>query len=225
MGLRGPKPKRKKVVWSAKLAYAIGLLATDGCLSSDGRHIDLTSKDREQLLNFMHCIDKKIRIGTKKSSYQSKGVTYVQFSDVTLYDFLMEIGLTPNKTKTIGALQIPNSYFFDFLRGHHDGDGSFYSYFDSRWKNSFMFYLTFVSASEGHILWLRNSIRKSCKAVGHTVFTGRVGHKIHGLRYAKNETLKILKAMYPKADTICLSRKRLKIEKALRIVGLSLLSK
>jgi len=56
MGLRGPKPKKKggvKIKWSSNFAYAIGLLASDGCLSSDGRHIILTSRDREQLENYM----------------------------------------------------------------------------------------------------------------------------------------------------------------------------
>jgi hypothetical protein len=48
MGKKGPKPKRIiKEKWNANLAYAIGLIATDGCLSSDGLLIDLTSKDRE----------------------------------------------------------------------------------------------------------------------------------------------------------------------------------
>jgi hypothetical protein len=53
MKKRGQKPKGKvKIVWSSNMSYAIGLLTTDGCLSSDGRHILLTSKDKEQLNNF-----------------------------------------------------------------------------------------------------------------------------------------------------------------------------
>ena len=36
--------------WTSELAYAVGLLTTDGSLSKDGRHIDLTSKDVEQLI-------------------------------------------------------------------------------------------------------------------------------------------------------------------------------
>jgi len=40
---------RVSTIWSKELAYVIGLLVTDGCLSKNGRHIDPTSKDREQL--------------------------------------------------------------------------------------------------------------------------------------------------------------------------------
>jgi len=32
------------MIWSADFAYAVGLLTTDGSLSIDGRHINLTSK-------------------------------------------------------------------------------------------------------------------------------------------------------------------------------------
>jgi hypothetical protein len=40
-----------KLEWSAEFAYAIGLLVTDGCLASEKKHIiDLTSKDKEQLV-------------------------------------------------------------------------------------------------------------------------------------------------------------------------------
>lgn len=81
--------------------------------------------------------------------------THVQFSDVLFHQFLISIGITPAKSKTIGIIKIPKKYFFDFLRGCFDGDGSFYSYYDKRWKSSFMFYLTLASASQDFINWIR----------------------------------------------------------------------
>lgn len=220
MGLRGPLPKRREVIWSEDLAYAIGLLATDGNLSSDGRHLELTSKDKDQLENFSVCIEKRLPISEKKSGFSDKEVYRVQFSDVTLYKFLESIGLTARKTHTIGALEIPNKYFFDFLRGHFDGDGTFYSYQDSRWKSSFMFYLCFVSASEAHVLWLRKRITELCGARGHLT-TGKE-KKMFQLKFAKRESRILLSRMYASGDSICLKRKRLKIQEALRIVGQSL---
>lgn len=205
--------------WSADIAYAVGLMVTDGCLISDGRHLDLTSKDREQLLNFITCIDRAIPISKKKGP-EGRMVNRVQFSDVVLYRFLLEVGLTPKKTHTIGPLKIPEKYFFDFLRGHYDGDGTFYSYFDPRWKASYMFYLSFVSASKGHITWLQATIEKLIGVRGH--ITSAEGHAVIQLKYAKKETITLLKHMYPSPSVRSLSRKRLKIAKALRIVGLSL---
>lgn len=135
------------MVWSGGLAYVIGLLTTDGSLSIDGRHINLTSKDIDQIKTFARILNLKNKIGNKYSSYiQEKKYFQIQFGNVKFYRFLQNIGLTPNKTKTLKSLRIPDRYFADFLRGHLDGDGCTYSYWDRRWKSSFMLYTTFVSA-------------------------------------------------------------------------------
>ena len=75
----------------------------------------------------------------------------VQFKNVLFYEFFISTGLTPRKSKTLGALKIPEKLFWDFLRGAYDGDGSSYAYWDKRWRSSFMFYTCFVSASKVHI--------------------------------------------------------------------------
>jgi hypothetical protein len=218
---RGSKPKRKKPpTWSAELAYAVGLITTDGCLYNNGRSINLTSNDRDQLATFKKCLRIKNKISYKQSGFTGKKSPCVQFGDVVLYNFLLDIGLTPAKTKTIGVLRIPDKYFFDFLRGHHDGDGTFYSYWDKRWKSSFMFYLVFISASKLHIDWIRSVLYKKLSVYGHV--TKAQTQSVYQLKYAKKESLKILRKMYYHKDIACLSRKRLKIEQALRIVGESL---
>lgn len=219
MGKRGPKPKRIiSERWSSNLAYAVGLLATDGCMSQKGHLIDLTSIDREQLENFSKCLGVPFYIG-KKSGSQGKG-TYlrIQFKNVIFYNFLLSIGLTPAKSKTIGALKIPQEYFWDFLRGSFDGDGCSYSYWDKRWKSSFMFYTTFASASEKHIVWLRETIEHLLSVRGHLTHGGPK-QVLHQLKYAKAESLKLLRKMYQEKNSTYLSRKRLKIDEMLRIVG------
>lgn len=221
MGKRGPKARRENVEWSADLAYAVGLIATDGGLSVDGRHLDLTSKDTEQLENFMHCIGKKVRISTKRASSRAAPVSRIQFSDVMLYDFFLSIGLTPRKSLTMGPLCVPDEFFFDFLRGHLDGDGCFYSYYDPRWRSSFMFYLVFLSASPTHVEWLRATLRRLLGVHGHMTHTGK-GNGVWNLRFAKVEAEKVILHLYAHPSVVCLSRKRLKIQAALSIVGKSL---
>lgn len=217
MGKRGTKPQEKvKTIWSPEFAYAIGLIASDGSLSKDGRHIDLTSKDREQLVNFMKCLSITVKIGEKKSG-TGKKVLRVQFGDVEFYRFLFSIGLFPNKTKTLGSIHIPDRFFFDFLRGHFDGDGTFYSYWDPRWRSSFMFYLVFISASKKHIQWLRTRIFTTLHIRGHIVKV--VDNSAYTLRYAKTESLKLLSKLYYDERVVCLSRKRKKVEKALSVAA------
>ncbi len=212
------RPQNKvKIEWSPDFAYALGLLATDGNLSPDGRHFDLTSNDVEQLENFMCCLGIKMKIGHKKSGFTGRKSPRIQFGDVNFYKFLLGIGLMAKKSKVIGNLLIPEKYFFDFLRGHFDGDGTFYSYFDPRWKSSFMFYTVFMSASKKHILWIRGVISKLLGIDGH--ITKGINGSIYNLRYAKAESLKLLPKLYYNKSVVCLSRKRRKIEKALKVAG------
>ncbi|MEK7156279.1 MAG: hypothetical protein AAB790_00530 [Patescibacteria group bacterium] len=222
MGKRGPKPgfnakRRINTAWSAELAYAIGLLATDGCLASKSTLIDLTSVDREQLENFNRCVRVDFRITVKKSSTTKKALR-IQFRSVLFYNFLLSIGLTPAKSKTIGAIKIPPKYFWDFLRGVYDGDGCSHSYWDPRWRSSYMFYTIFASASRTFIDWLQAEVYKRTGARGH-ITCGAPRGVLYQLKYAKKDSLPILHAMYYKRRVISLSRKRLKVERILSTVG------
>ncbi|PIP30824.1 hypothetical protein COZ22_02265 [bacterium (Candidatus Howlettbacteria) CG_4_10_14_3_um_filter_37_10] len=203
----------REIKWSSDLAYAVGLITADGCLSKDGRHIELTSKDIEQLENFQKCLGIKVKIGWKTSGYNDQRHTRVQFGDVVLYRWLLSIGLKPNKSKTLGPLKIPNKYFFDFLRGYFDGDGSTYSYWDPRWKSSFMFYLQFVCGSKEYLNWLQKSI-KSLAGVDGTI--GRAT-RCYNLVYAKKASKEIIQHMYKNEKSIFLTRKRDKINNALQV--------
>jgi len=220
MSKRGPKPKRKyDIRWSSNIAYGVGLMVTDGSLSKDGRHIDFTSKDEEQLHNFNKAFNLSVNISYKKSGYTGEYCSRLQFSDVRLYRFLSELGITTAKTKTVSALNIPDEYFFDFLRGHLDGDGSFYSYWDPRWKSSFMYYLSFISYSKDHLKWILSKINNFEKVSGSISSSGQ---GLPYLRFAKKDSLKILRKMYHTRGVICLSRKKDKIDRALAITGESL---
>lgn len=216
------KPQNKvKIKWSPEFAYAIGLIATDGSLSIDGRHISFTSKDKELVGNFQKCLGTNLHVGRKSSSSVGVKKYYVvQIGDVSFYRFLMGLGLTPNKTKTIGPINIPTEYFLDFIRGHMDGDGSFYSYYDPRWKSSYMFYASLVSASKQHILWLKSEIKSILGIKGY--ISKSKNDSIYQLKYAKAESLKLLPKLYYHMDVVCLSRKRQKIEKALKVINFKL---
>ena len=204
----------RKITWSQHVAYAVGLLASDGCLGTRN-YIDLTSKDLEQIENFRKALKLKSKIGMKKGL--NNNISYrTQLRNKVLYDFLTGIGITPAKSKTIGSLSIPDKYFFDFLRGTFDGDGTFYSYWDPRWKSSFMFYTVFISASQKHINWLQSKLYDLLGVKGH--ITTNKNNACLQLKYGKTESLPILEKMYHKKCDIYLSRKRLKILSVLAMI-------
>jgi hypothetical protein len=200
-------PYKRIYTWTPSLAYAVGLLTSDGCLSKDRRHIDLTSMDTEQLENFSIALGREFLIGKKLTGHGQLGYR-IQFSDVAFYDFLLDVGLTPNKSKTIGVLKIPDELYADFLRGLFDGDGSTYGFMDMRWRSSFMFYVTFTSASPDFIAYLQLANIRLIRLSQGSIQRARGALS---LRYAKQDSHKLFSYMYYEGHDLSLSRKKLKL--------------
>lgn len=213
------KPKGKvNIKWSPSFAYAIGLIVTDGNLSPDGRHISFSSKDIELIRHFLDALGiSEQYIGKKTSGYTGKSDSFVvQFGDVLFYRFLLEIGLMPNKSKVLKEITIPKELFPHFLRGLFDGDGTSFSYWDKRWKSSFLLYIAFASASHELLDWLRDRIFSYYGITGHISITVR--EHTRQLRFAKKSSVALQGIMYENANNLYLKRKHLKITTALSIM-------
>lgn len=104
-----PRLPDKNFTWTAELAYAVGLLVTDGNLAKDGRHIVFRSCDLDQVETLRICLNGKSSIEAPKDRTQyGQRVCYrIQIGDVQLYRWLLKIGLFPAKTYTIGAAACP----------------------------------------------------------------------------------------------------------------------
>ena len=209
---------RKVFEWNSNLAYAVGLITTDGNLSPDGRHISLTSTDKQLLSTFKKCLGKNNAISNNPPSNISKKPSYrVQIGDVVLYDWLKRIGLTPNKSLTIGKLKIPNKYFRDFLRGHLDGDGSVVYYkdrYNTKLNPKYIYdrlLLYFMSASKKHVIWLRDKISKNKKVDGSTSVKKSKMQKgkshVITLKFSTKAAKILLNWIYYKPNLPCLERK------------------
>jgi hypothetical protein len=84
-----------------------------------------------------------------------------------------------------------------------------------------MFYTEFCSASPEFIRWLRQKINKLANISGHITTAGKK-RIMQQLKYAKKDSLILLRKMYYSKRNFFLSRKRLKIDKALGIVDLKI---
>lgn len=212
MGRSGQKPKRAEdPTWTPKLAYACGLMATDGCLHSDGRHLNLTSNDLDQLDTFKRCLGLTAKISWKPGGFTGKLHPQVQFGDVTLYRWFISIGITPRKTHTIAEVKIPDNFFFDYLRGEFDGDGSSHAYWDSRWRSSVSIYINFACASLQHLEWLNQTIYRLLDISG--VIKKKYGSGVYNLRFAKMVARQLHEAMYYSENIHYLRRKKEKLDR------------
>jgi hypothetical protein len=141
----------------------MGLIATDGCLSRDGRHLTVTSKDVELVDIIKHCL----RVTASIRSTLDSACYRLQWSDVMMWRWLFDIGLMPAKSLRLGPLQVPDACFPDFVRGCIDGDGSIITYVDryNTFKSpryvSTRLYVSLVSASRAFIEWMRTSVTVS----------------------------------------------------------------
>lgn len=192
--------------WSHNLAYILGFIATDGSLSKDGRHIILTSKDHDLLVSIRSALNLSITISKKaRGSSLEKVYSVLQITDTNFYEFLVDLGFTPNKSKTIGSIKIPKKYFFDFFRGCIDGDGSITLSRHPESKHA-QLKLRLCSASPKFLIWIQSEMQSITKITGGWIQTTR-DSSISTLCYGKSDSIQILRLLYNTQSALRLERK------------------
>lgn len=186
----------------------------------------MRSSETDLLETFKKCLEIKNKIGKTKNG---EIVSYrVQFGNIQFYNWLIKIGLTPAKTHTIGEIKIPNKFFRDFLRGHLDGDGSItvytdrYNFYKGRNYVNQRIFVRFISASKKHIDWLHKKITKLAGVKGAFIVNKPKSIKhvpIYEIKFAKKESIKLLRWIYYKKDIPCLKRKRIIAERAIKVIS------
>ena len=188
----------------ANFWYCVGIITSDGNLSSDGRHISITSKDLEVVGNCRSHLKPDCFIGKKSRGGSSDKKYFVlQFSDVKLYTYLVSIGLAPRKSKTIAYVKVEKPYFKDFLRGLFDGDGSI-SIFKNKLSKQAQVKIRFASASCTFLEWLKNKISHHTSTQGGYITNDS---RVFSLNYGKSDSFKIIKFMYYTGVKFYLGRK------------------
>jgi len=107
----------------------VGLIATDGCLINNGRAAVITAKDKKFLMKIRGALGFQCGIRRKRGFSGTFGYD-LRIGRKLFYTKLLQIGLTPRKSLTIGKLDVPDAGLGDFLRGVIDGDGNI-----RRWKH------------------------------------------------------------------------------------------
>lgn len=194
----------------ANLWYIIGYIATDGHLSKDGRHIVITSKDRDHILAIRRALGIKNKVGLKSRSNEGRKIySNLQFGDVKFYNYLLKIGFVQNKSLGLGKITAQPAYFTDFLRGVIDGDGSITSW-THRSNLHRQWSLRITSAAPIFIKWLHKTI-ESFFAIKGKLYCYRYDDKknnIYTLKFGKLASKVIFKDVYYR-NALALKRKNL----------------
>ena len=204
-----------RMMWSPEFAYAVGLVASDGNLQANVNEVRLASTDRQIIDLYCHCLGIRPH-DIDASEWGNRSATpvhvrverrppykeqyHIIFSDYVYRRRLEQIGLTPDKSCTLGPLQVPDPFFRDFLRGEFDGDGCWSV--ARRLKHSALLGI-FTSGSPAYLGWLQEGIRRLAGiANGHIV---RID-----LRYQGESAEQLGQFMYYTPGVPCLARKHTK---------------
>ena len=186
-----PHKRKELKIEGPNLWYLVGLIASDGNLSSDGRHIDITAKDRSFLIALKEQLGLVNKVGVKNKDTKNQAYR-IQIANRSFYDFLLSVGLTQNKSLTLGALKIPNQYFADFLRGVIDGDGSIRRWIHPSNKKE-QWSLRIYSGSTEFANWLYNMIDSLIRVQGRIY---KHSETVWVLKYGKMAAREIFEKCY-----------------------------
>ena len=190
----------------SELWYLIGLIASDGCLSKDGRHIEITAKEQDFLEKLRSQIGLKGKTGVKNKGKTNQAY-HIQISNKNFYEFLLSVGLKQRKSLNLGKIDVPGDNFTDFCRGVIDGDGNI-----RKWahpvNNKEQWSLRIYSSSPLFLNWLENRISFYLKAGGRVYKNKprKFRSDTYVLKYGKMAAKEIFKrCYYPQA--LALGRK------------------
>lgn len=104
-------------------AYWLGFVLADGCMMRNNYSltIGLSRKDRAHLEKFARFLGGVTSI--KDRMVKTYECCYVSIGSKQMFNDLLKYGCTPKKSLTLKFPEIPDEYFWHFLRGYFDGDG------------------------------------------------------------------------------------------------------
>lgn len=209
--------------WSPNMAYIIGIIAADGNLfkvkNKESYRITITQYDKHLLewiakeIGYTGKIKESIipntvaSVGTHVQSKKSEFYRYdLVFCSKYIYDRLEEIGISQNKSLTLGKLQIPREYFKYFLRGYIDGDGSVSYYKDKRKVKDYYSLEVSILGSYNFLKWIQAVVHTVTNLPKQKPYT-KIGSKIKVIRYRGNVAVSFCKWLYSDELTFGIQRK------------------
>lgn len=140
-------------VQSHNMAYILGLIASDGCVSKDTNHfyIDLQASDEEILYKIKNELSFE---GPLQHYTNNSGCDFsrLRICSKTIKQDLSHYGITPKKTFTLNPPSfLDEQYYISYIRGYFDGDGCIYINLDK-----YKYQWNIGSARKEVIQWIQN---------------------------------------------------------------------
>ncbi|MFH1968122.1 MAG: LAGLIDADG family homing endonuclease [bacterium] len=200
------------------MAYVLGFVVADGCVMKRKDRIEsyvfnITSKDKIILQKIKQVLSSNHQIGIKYNSFKMP-YSYISICNREICKDLIALGIYPRKTYNLKPIDVPEKYFFDYIRGFFDGDGSVYI---QKVNGTLQIKSSFVGAS---LPFIKDFNKRLCGALG--VKEKSIHEQIDkkGIRITKydihfyiDDSEKLAKFMYGDNPKLYLERKKDVFEK------------
>lgn len=177
--------------WSPEMSYVLGFVLTDGCISKNT--LTIAQKSPEILEEI------KVAMGTDAPVTKRKnGKSFIHTLIINRKEIvkdLANLGITPNKSRSVGFPTVPNEHLPHFIRGVIDGDG---------WVQDRGYVLNVTSGSKAFADQLKQILVERN-------FNSRVSEESNIYRIwvsGKNDVLRMGKWLYEDSRNLFLQRKR-----------------
>lgn len=218
--------------WTTEMAYVLGFLYADGNItdakSSRTQYIKFTNTEKEILIKIKSVLRAEHPIHTREpqlvrhsnGEYLSRRIFILRIGSRKVFKHLTNIGLMPNKSKSITLPSVPTDLFNHFLRGYFDGDGCVYiepNILKSGEKSAKRLRVTFTSGSKKYLKELDNTISANINVQKGGIYKSQGAFN---LVYPTGTSIKLFKFMYNNTDYLFLERKYNKFQEYVSIRGL-----
>jgi intein/homing endonuclease len=197
--------------WSPAFSYFLGFFMADGNidLKSKAVRIKINQKDKYLLEHFANLM----KTNRLVASFQN--CCELRINNLLIIRRLIAVGCIPgNSLNNKFPESLPDDYFFDFLRGYIDGDGSIYicKSVASRQKNVLRMS---VLGSETFLKRIVEKIEKSLSLKSKYAIRQTKSKHLYSVTFNGEFARRICKALYEKSGSVCLERKKNIYEKHL----------
>lgn len=185
--------------WSRNMAYILGFWFADGCIYN-GKMFDITAHKKDKYI--IKKIAEELAYEGPICDYVDRQAARLNFSCVTIYQDLVNLGGVENKSLICKFPYVPKEYLPDFIRGYFDGDGSVYDVKGKRINCSF------CCGSFDFLKTLWDLLKQEAGVEGGSYYAPN-----YSLKFGKRDSEKIAKYIYKNNPELFLLRKKNKFDK------------
>lgn len=182
------------------MAYVLGYLYADGSLENAlyirGKYVRVTSTDRDRIEIIRELLQSKHTIVEEKGTGNRKTRFLLRIGNRVLYDQLVKLGMTPNKSLTMEFPKIPTPHLNSFMRGYFDGDGCVFLE-EKKGKTQIKIIkrlsVIFTSGSKDFLLQLQHTLARHTDVGPGHLYQGTRAHQLH---YFTKSSIRLFNFMY-----------------------------